>query len=430
MTTRSIRHARSPIKSIHSHNALEHRLRNLSLLFPALALAIPLAAQQAPPPNFASGEIARSQACVPALTRLMALDEQVAPLAARAERIQALNVAINLEDVERAEPFAADDPVEEAVQAWFATDMELALSGSSDAIQEERSGARDGIRAVLLDALEALNQERIQILDGVENLQEMTFQCGGAVLVRSAVLDTCGDASSVVCEQARAEEPGGSIRFVDSAEDLWDVEELRPWSRPGPIGIGVAGNLSGAQTSAYVRRGNIVLVVSLETMVLERSTLSDEEVAEFEDYLTEMGFTFQHPRFVMSPVLGVYFEGLTEPLGGETHYVLHFGDLQDPVNDLIWNAPVQEGPVEVTFAPGEAILTRLLAGEEVRFTAMTLKAGEDAADEGIEANAVYSLDVLNLGQADSVRSLLTYVGGGQLARDLSALIPTDDTGNP
>jgi hypothetical protein len=164
------------------------------------------------------------------------------------------------------------------------------------------------------------------------------------------------------------------------------------------------------------RRGNLRLVLTLEPLIRQRAGLEAERVAQFDANLDSLGFTFEDTTHVMAPALSVHLD-FTEPLGGETHYLLHFGDLADPAADLIGTAVVPGGaPLETVILPPARVLTRLAAGEQVSLTAVRLPETGTG-----EADAVYSLPLTPVGQARSVTALLAYMSGGQLGRDLTAL---------
>lgn len=380
---------------------------------------------EAPPERLAAFELARSRACVPALAMLADLDVRLEPLHRRADRIQRLADAVALEDSTRAEPFDGSDPLEAAVLQWFAADLELALeyvSGGSEDVQERRTRAREEIRQRLLDALDAVGAEARDMIETAGDVDAAAAECEDAILVRSAVLEACESAESPVCDEARSGEPGGRYGFVDAPEDLWDVEEYRPWSEPSPLQRTPEGGVGGARTGTLSRRGNILLFLGLEPMIRDRSSLSEEEAAGFDANLEALGFEFEDPRYVMAPALTVRLN-LSEALAGETHYLLHFGDLSDPANDVIWTgAPEGPGPILATFPASGAVLQALSAGDDVSLTAVRLNEGGD------EADALFTLGVTSVGQARSVSGLLSYMAAGAFARDLRALLPPAEGG--
>jgi hypothetical protein len=397
-------------------------------LLAGLLLPVSVLAQDALPANLVSIEEARSRNCVPVLDLLATLEVELEPLAQRAQRLGALNQAVALEDRERVAPLDPTDPMEAAVGQWFERDRELAeaiAESGDEALQRERNRAREEIRTALRESFEAVNAragERVQA-DG--DLGILAGDCDGAVFVRSAVLEACGNSASPVCGEARNREEAGRFRFVERAEDLWDIEQLRPWADPAPLQPSPEGGLGGAQTGTLARRGNVTLVVSLETLIQDRSQVGADEAAEFDAHLEALGFEFDDPRFIMSPALAATLD-LPGPLGGETHYLLHFGDLSDPPNQAFWALPVQEGgPIQALFPAPGWVLAHLAEGEEVRLTAIRLPEGAGLDDEDVDAQAIFTLELTSVGQARAVGTLLGYMASGDLASDLARLIPPD-----
>ncbi|HSM59808.1 MAG TPA: hypothetical protein VK849_03380, partial [Longimicrobiales bacterium] len=214
-------------------------MKTTSFTLGLLLVWSPLAAQEATPPSgLAAVEAARSRACVPALARLAELNVALEPYARGAERLRALDRAIALEDSTVVAPFDTSDATERAVREWFLADLALArryVAERDEAIQEERSAKRRAIRETLQAAMDSLRTGVEGRVESVEEVESSAQQCDGAILLRPAVLEACGQTVSPVCDAARAAVPGGPYRFVEAAEDLWDVEELRPWSEPGPL---------------------------------------------------------------------------------------------------------------------------------------------------------------------------------------------------
>jgi len=393
----------------------------LVLLVPIVAFPPLLGAQETPPPQWGEVELARSRSCVGRLARVDSLNSVLAPIARRLTRLDSLGRAVSLEKPEDAAPFDSSDPVEAAVARWFAADSTLAaryLATSDSSILAERQAARTGI----LDQIRGTIQELVadgqgQAREGAP-IQVEAQSCEGAILVRSAVLEVCDTTDSPVCAAAGAEDPQGVVRFVDSPEDLWDVEEYRPWTQPAPIQPSPDGGLTGARTAARARRGNVVFSVALAPILLNRAELSEEQIREAEANLDSLGFTFDHPLFVMAPGLEFQAE-LPAPVGGETHYLLHFGDLTG--DDVIWSMEAgQGGPVQVSFPASGPDLARLQAGEPVSLTAV--KAPPDAEETGATAEPVFTLTLLQVGEATNVATLLQYMAGGGLSQDLNALV--------
>ena len=386
----------------------------------ALALPAPLVSQDAPPSRLADLELARSRRCVPALARLSTVNAELEPLARRAQRLQALDNAVGVEDSIRVAPFDASDAVEAAVQQWFTDDGALArryLESRDAKLQDERLRARAAIIERVQAELRAVAEQGQARIDAASDVRDAALECEDAILVRSAVLEVCDTAASPVCEDARAGEAAERFTFVDAAEDLWDVEQLRPWSKPSPLRVAPNGALVGARIGVLARRANLVLVMGLEPMIRTRDEVGAEQAAQ----LDSMGFTFDDPRFVMAPALALQLN-LSEPIGGETHYLLHFGDLSDPAGQVVWSAAAG-GAVQAVFPASPNTLARLAAGETVSLTAVRVD-GDDAR----QAEAVFSLELNGVGQAQAVRDLLTYMGGGQLARDLARLVPREEVG--
>ena len=161
--------------------------------------------------------------------------------------------------------------------------------------------------------------------------------------------------------------------------------------------------------------------VTLRPLLHERSDLSEEEYAQYRANLDSLGVTFDHPSFAMAP--GIDIQGtLPPPLGGETHYLLHFGDLSG--DDIIWSMEAAEGgPIRAVFPARSRDLARLRAGELVSFTA--IRAPDE---EGGDADAVFSLSLLQVGQGTKVGLLLDYFMDGTFDRDLKALFPVGSGG--
>jgi hypothetical protein len=387
------------------------------LLAPAL-----VAAQDGPPPAMVEVELARSRACVPALAALEDLDRELEPLTLRAMRIQALGRAISLEDLAAVAPFDTTDAIEVAVREWFAEDArageQWAIAPDSTLL-ERRSEASERMRGRLRDEMEALAAEGQARIEGAGDLQEAVRPCAGAMFVRSAVLEVCDSVTSELC-RAAADTAAGPFRFVDAPADIWDMEELRPWTAPGPARILDGGTLGGARTMVRARRGNIQVAVAVSPLIRERADITPEQAAEFDANLDSLGFSFDHPRFVMAPALEIQLD-VAGPIGGETDYMVHFGDLSDPANQVLWRASaVGGGPVQAAFPAGSATLALLQQGESLRVTAVAM--GEDNG-EGAQGDAVYSIPLTNVNQVRAVTALLNYMATGQLSQDLAQLVP-------
>lgn len=378
---------------------------------------------EAPLPNFEAAELARSRRCVPELARIEDVTSELEPRRQRAERIQDLHRAVTLEDSLRVAPLAEDDSLEREVREWFIADRDLALrylDTEDEAIRERRRTRRQRMLTRLEEAYGEVSREAEEIVASAEDLARAVRDCEDRIFIRSAVLEACETASSPVCEAARSRESSESFRFVDDAADLWNVEQLRPWSEPSRLRPTPDGGLGGARTASRAGRGNLTLDVSLEAMIRPREALSEEQLAEFDANLASLGFEFELEGFVMAPVLAFELD-VPGTLGRETHYLLHFGDLSDPARDVLQTVPVPESwPLGFAFPATEAVLSRLAEGEPLSVTAVRMPEGGDGQGE-----AVYSLSLTAVGQARSVGALLEYMESGDLADDLAALLPSD-----
>jgi hypothetical protein len=208
---------------------------------------------------------------------------------------------------------------------------------------------------------------------------------------------------------------------VNDANDLWDVEDYRPWTTPEPLQAISGGGMTGARTAAQARRGNVVVGVALAPMLRTREELDSAGVAQLDANLDSLGYIFDHPDFVMSPVIELQ-ASVPPPLDGETHVLLHFGDLSG--DDVIWSSGVGNGGlVQQTILASRSVLERLQAGELVSLTAVRVPEGENAT-----ALPVYTVPLLQVGQAQNVTALLQYMAGGALGRDLAAIAPPTQPG--
>ncbi|MFW6200410.1 MAG: hypothetical protein ACOC8K_07555, partial [Gemmatimonadota bacterium] len=263
--------------------------------------------EPAPPPNLAATETARSRDCVPVIARLEAVSGELAPRTTRADRIRALYNAVSAEDSLRVTPLVEDDPLERAVGEWFRTDHELAvryLESEEEAVREDRQARREAMLERLEQEFDEVSREREEILESTSDLQQGIQSCQGRIFVRSAVLEACPGADGTtnpLCEAARDTAEAARFQFVEDATDLWDIEQLRPWSEAARLQPTPDGGLAGARTAALARRGNIRFVVALEPRFQHRDSLSAEQVEGLDAHLDSLGFTFEHPDFVMSP---------------------------------------------------------------------------------------------------------------------------------
>lgn len=399
--------------------AIRHLILPLVVLFPGS-----LAAQTSPPSNLAEVETARSSACVGALVDLAGLEASIEPYSRRVARLNELGVAVSLEKRQDALPLDGDDPIEAAVESWFSADSVFAarfLEEGDSTILAERSNARADILGRMRQSIQDVSAEAEGRLNDGAAIQAAADHCTGAMLIRGAVLEQCGSQANPVCDAARSEEFQGRYRFVDTPNSLWDVEAYGPWSEPASIQLGPAGELVGASTSSRARIGNVEIRVTLRPLLRLRSELTEEELIQYQANLDSLGFTFDHPEFTMAP--GIDLVGrLPPPLGGETHYILHFGDLSG--DDIIWSMEAGEGgPFRAVFPANAPNLARLRAGEAVRLSAIRAPENEGEASE-----AIFTLSLLEVGQELRVGALLQYLSDGTFERELRALFPAGPGG--
>jgi len=385
----------------------------------AAQTAAPAAAQV--PANLDAIELARSRECVDVLGRLEALDQSLAPLAERSRRLLGIADAVALEDDAIVDSLDASDPVEAAVRSWFEADAALAaryVAAPSPELEGERAAAREAIKTTITEAIVAVQTEADAVIGGTGDLQQQSGRCAGAVLVRSAVLESCGTASGSVCDAARdSATVSGPYRFVGSPAELWDRHELRAWTAPGPIGVTPTGELGGGRTVGTTRMGNVVVSVAFAPWLQERSDLT-AEAAEGVRVLTDsLGFGGAHPDVIYVPSLAIRAT-LPEALDGETGYLFHFGDPAEA--DVMWAAAADSGaPVEGLVPLTLSHLARLRAGEPITLTAIR-------EAEGGETDALYAIELTSLNQSAAVTALLGYMAN-QLAADLARLIPPDNS---
>lgn len=422
-----------------AHSIRELSLRSLLFAFvmavPAVGLPSPIHAQEVPsadttsaqpggpPPDLARVENARSRACVGALGRLGDLNKRLEPLNRRAARLRTLYQAIALEDSTQAAPFDASDSAEVAVRRWFAADGALGkryAATEDSTIIPQRAQAKDSIRQRLQAEMDGLRAEAEAESGDANEIESAALPCQGAVLVRPAVLDECRATASdsQVCAAAADTTRGGLFTFVDRPADLWDIEQMRPWTDPGPIQVTQNGSLVGARTAATARVGNVVVAVALAPLIRERAQVDSTRAAELDANLDSLGFTFDVPRFVMAPTLEVQ-ANLPAPLGGETHYLLHFGGPDHP--DIVWSMAAGEGGVVQAVVPlGGAELNKLQSGEQLSLTAVRMEATPTDGTTP-EAQFVYSVGILQVNEARAAEALLDYMAHGRLAEDLKAI---------
>jgi hypothetical protein len=369
-------------------------------------------------------EVARSKACVGSLARLADLNRVLEPFALRMERLRLVGRAISLEDTADAAPFSTTDSVEIAVAAWFKADAEMAqrlVAGQDSATMARRASARTAILELVRSTMTTVNGQAQAEMGDAQQIEADALPCEGAIMVRPAVLEACSGIESELCDAAKVSEPQELYRFEEAPEDLWDVEDYRPWSDPTGLKAAPDGSITGGRTAARGRKGNIVLIAGLTPMIRPRASLTPEQIGEFDANLDSLGFTFDHPDFVMAPALE-FQANVPAPLAGETHYLLHFGDLTG--DDVIWSLPVGEpGVIQATFPASAVDLVRLQRGDVVSFTAVRVPEGDVPEGESPEAEPVYTVPLLQVNQSQAVNLLLQYMASGDLSKDLRALVP-------
>ncbi len=392
----------------------------LALGFVALATlptaARPVAGQSpvdAPPAGYAAFEVARSRSCVTTLAELDRLDANLDPLAQRSRRFLGIAEAIAIEDRSIVTWLNPLEPTEGAVRDWFVTDSVLAVrfvSGGDPAVQQARQQGREAIQTTVTDALAIVQAEADSVLSENEELIARGASCDGAIFVRPVVIEACGADESQLCTAAR-QPPVEDVRFrfVDAAEDVWEVQELRPWTSPGPLRFGAAG-LEGARTVGYARVGNVVVTAALSALLREGATLTAAERVRWEQTNQALGLTLDHPELVFTPALALR-AALPQPIAGEERYLLHFGDPGAP--DVLWTGQAGTGaPLETSLPLQPSQVLRLRSGDPVVLTAV----------RGGQNDPVFSVPLSEMGQAASVQSLLTYLGT-TFPADVRRLLP-------
>ncbi|TVP75203.1 MAG: hypothetical protein EA352_08820 [Gemmatimonadales bacterium] len=399
----------------------------LLLVVPTLALA-----QDAPPadeadsplpPDLAAVEEERSRMCVDGHELLDSFIARLQPLEDRAERLASLGRAISLEDLRRVEPLDLEDPVEAEVARWFEVDRELGEAYAreeDESILEARREAREEIIERLSEAWEENADEIEAVVTADEGLEEAFRRCEGSILIRGVVEEACGDADSSLCRAVRQDEPTPRFRFVDEGAQLWDIQGGRPWSMPERVSVQPSGELGGARVRASAQRGNATILLTLETLILDRGTLSDEENQHYNEQLDELGVEFGHPELNISPIMGVDMD-LPGPLAEETAWVLHFGETPETTEDILHVFPVTEdgaGSAIIPLTPH--ILDRLVGEAPIRLTAI----GTVTPDAGpMGGPALYWMEFPDLLREQAVGQLVSYWLGGGLSDDLLELIP-------
>lgn len=390
-------------------------MRSALIVLLLLLAAVPLAAQDDEPPSgLAFVERTRSMTCVGVLARVDRLDTELEPLAVRSRRLVTLSRAVALEERSLAEPLDPDDAFERRVRDWFVNDRALAqryVNQPDPNLAAERAAGRETMKSAIASAIARVQSEADSILDSNEGLAAAAAPCDGAIFVREAVLEACATEDGPMCEEAAL--PPSEVRtyrFVDDPETMWDIQEMRPWTTPGPIRPGPTGQLDGARTIGYARIGNVVVSVAFSPLFRDRTELSPEELAAFQAVNDSLGLDVSHADFAITPSLSVRL-ALPRALAGEERYVVHFGDFMAP--EVVWSGPASTGaPLETTVPLGATYTSRLRAGEPLSLTAL----GGDGTEEPL-----FTIQLSTVSQGPAVDALLRYMSA-QLAADLSALL--------
>ena len=376
-------------------------------------------AQDAPPAGIAEIELERSRVCVPVLSQLDALNLQLQPLGIRTERLRQITAAIAIEDRTVMDSLNVNDPTESAVRDWFLSDGRLAqsfLDTNQQTILQQRTVDRELIKGTVQATLEGIQSEAQGIIEEAGDFGAEASSCEGAILIRSAVIEACGSEQNLICDAAKPANSDGAYRFVDSPEDLWDVQEFRPWTSPGPLQLAPDGQLDGASTVAFARQGNVAFSVAFQPDIRPRADMAPENIQTFQTLLDSIGFEFNHPELIYAPALTIRAT-LPEPLAGEDRYAIHFGAIEG--GDVIWEGPSGTGdPVEISILLTPIHIVKLTQGESLELTA--IRSLDDGSDE-----ALFGLALTPVNQVAATQSLLAYMAT-QMPQDLNILVPPGD----
>jgi len=376
-------------------------------------------AQDAPPAGIAEIELERSRLCVPVLTQLDELNLQLQPLGIRTERLRQIAAAIAIEDRTVMDSLNVTDPTEAAVRDWFLSDGRLAqsfLDTNEQTIQQQRAVDRELIKGTVQATLEGIQSEAQGIIEDAGDFGPEASSCEGAVLIRSAVIEACGSEQNLICDAAKPANSDGAYRFVDSPEDLWDVQEFRPWTSPGPLQLAPDGQLDGASTVAFARQGNVAFSVAFRPDIRPRTDMAPENIQTFQTLLDSIGFEFNHPELIYAPALTIRAT-LPEPLAGEDRYAIHFGAIE--AGDIIWEGASGTGaPIEISILLTPIHIVKLTQGESLELTA--IRSLDDSSDE-----ALFGLALTPVNQVAATQALLAYMAT-QMPQDLNLLVPPGD----
>ena len=391
----------------------------LILLLAVVSKPVIGVAQDAPPAGIAEIELERSRLCVPVLTQLDELNLQLQPLGIRTERLRQIAAAIAIEDRTVMDSLNVTDPTEAAVRDWFLSDGRLAqsfLDTNEQTIQQQRAVDRELIKGTIQATLEGIQSEAQGIIEDAGDFGPEASSCEGAVLIRSAVIEACGSEQNLICDAARPANSDGAYRFVDSPEDLWDVQEFRPWTSPGPLQLAPDGQLDGASTVAFARQGNVAFSVAFRPDIRPRTDMAPENIQTFQTLLDSIGFEFNHPELIYAPALTIRAT-LPEPLAGEDRYAIHFGAIE--AGDIIWEGASGTGaPIEISILLTPIHIVKLTQGESLELTA--IRSLDDSSDE-----ALFGLALTPVNQVAATQALLAYMAT-QMPQDLNLLVPPGD----
>ena len=394
-------------------------LMMLILLLAVVSKPVIGVAQDAPPAGIAEIELERSRLCVPVLTQLDELNLQLQPLGIRTERLRQIAAAIAIEDRTVMDSLNVTDPTEAAVRDWFLSDGRLAqsfLDTNEQTIQQQRAVDRELIKGTIQATLEGIQSEAQGIIEDAGDFGPEASSCEGAVLIRSAVIEACGSEQNLICDAARPANSDGAYRFVDSPEDLWDVQEFRPWTSPGPLQLAPDGQLDGASTVAFARQGNVAFSVAFRPDIRPRTDMAPENIQPFQTLLDSIGFEFNHPELIYAPALTIRAT-LPEPLAGEDRYAIHFGAIE--AGDIIWEGASGTGaPIEISILLTPIHIVKLTQGESLELTA--IRSLDDSSDE-----ALFGLALTPVNQVAATQALLAYMAT-QMPQDLNLLVPPGD----
>jgi hypothetical protein len=380
-----------------------------------IALASPAAAQI--PVDFGTVETARSRDCVGILNQVEVLDAQLAPFVDRSQRLLAIGQVVALEEREAMDSLRISDPLEARVHAWFVADGELAqryIAAPDSSILVQRSIAKDSVEAALGRELEALQAQADSVIATTGTLGQEAGNCSGAVFIRPAVLESCQATVSGLCDAARDSVLVPGFRFVESADVLWGIQELRAWTAPTALQVTPTGQLGGARTVGFTRASNVVVTVAFGPRLRRRTDLTIAEAARSAALTDSLGFGSTHPEVVFTPSLAIQ-ASLPSALGGESRYILHFGPPEQA--DILWAGEAGTGAdIEGVVDLGPNRLEKLMASEQLMLTALR---PSDTGDE-----PVFSIELSSLNQGPASSALVGYMNA-QLGADLAQILPTE-----